>query len=73
MIRSDPQLSPMDHSAYIGWYHTDVSVPTEYFRGDWGRPASVAGPLLLDFSYLFARRGRDYREMAEGVPHRRGV
>jgi hypothetical protein len=46
-----PALSGKDHCSYSGWYHTDVTVPSDYFRDDVERPASV-GLKSLDFTYL---------------------
>jgi hypothetical protein len=37
---------------YSGYYHTDVTLPTEYFLPDVQRPAATAEH-LLDFTYLF--------------------
>ena len=47
-----PKLHLMDYKSYDGWYHTDVTVPSDYFRPDVERPASVT-PKNLDFTYLF--------------------
>lgn len=45
-------LHLMDYKSYHGWYHTDVTVPSDYFRPDVARPASVERK-DLDFTYLF--------------------
>lgn len=45
-------LQEKDTTKYIGYYHTDVTVPSEYFRPDVERPADLK-PHVLDFSYLF--------------------
>lgn len=37
---------------YLGYYHTDVTLPAAYFLPDVHRPAA-AGKYLLDFTYLF--------------------
>jgi hypothetical protein len=38
-------------SSYTGYYHTDYTVPTLYFRPDVARPSDAA-QLSLDFTYL---------------------
>jgi hypothetical protein len=45
-------LKGFDHCQYEGYYHTDVTIPIEYFRSDVERPPEqdVFG---LDFTYLF--------------------
>jgi hypothetical protein len=52
---------------YLGHYHTDVTVPSEYFRPDIERPAGLDDH-LLDFSYLFDRsvENPDFITMGEG-------
>jgi hypothetical protein len=45
-------LQDRNHCTYRGWYHTDITVPSEYFRADVERPASVSSH-ELDFTYLF--------------------
>ena len=45
-------LQGLDYSKYEGWYHTDVTVPSEYFRADIERPAEQEVK-MLDFTYLF--------------------
>lgn len=42
----------MNYKNYDGSYHTDVTVPSDYFRPDVERPATV-GRKDLDFTYLF--------------------
>src|SRR5213082_1883629 len=34
-------LHLMDYKSYHGWYHTDVTVPSDYFGPDVERPARV--------------------------------
>jgi hypothetical protein len=74
-------LADKDHRHYLGYYHTDITVPSEYFLPDVTRPASIKAQ-TLDFSYLFdrsvdnpsfttmgsGRRIRDEGRMAKGVP-----
>lgn len=45
-------LADRDFATYRGWYHTDVTIPSEYFRPDLERPADSSAR-LLDFTYLF--------------------
>jgi hypothetical protein len=45
-------LADKDYCSYAGYYHTDYTLPSEYFVPDVVRPASVE-PFLLDFTYLF--------------------
>ena len=39
---------------YTGYYHTDYTIPSEYFREDVERPADIPKH-YLDFTYLFQR------------------
>jgi hypothetical protein len=62
-----PNLAGKNHCEYLGYYHTDITVPSEYFRSDVNRPDDV-GPHRLDFTYLF-KSGSDnpaYITMAAG-------
>jgi len=43
-------LRGFEHRSYLGYYHTDHTLPSVYFRDDLTRPAQ---PMALDFSYLF--------------------
>jgi hypothetical protein len=64
-------LAGKDWSQYFGHYHTDYTVPSEYFRPDVERPAELPGH-ALDFTYLF-QAGVDnpaYLTMGEGRPIR---
>ena len=45
-------LQDRDYCIYRGHYHTDITIPSEYFRADVLRPASLSSH-LLDFTYLF--------------------
>ena len=46
-----PKFQGMSTDEYIGYYHTDHTVPSVYFRPDIARPAEVT-PFVLDFTYL---------------------
>jgi hypothetical protein len=57
----------MSRDTYFGYYHTDYTLPTEYFQPDVERPAATAG-YALDFTYLH-RAGVDnpaHTTMGEG-------
>jgi hypothetical protein len=60
-------LRAFDHCTYAGFYHTDYTIPSEYFRPDVNRPADVR-PFNLDFTYLFhkALDNPDYDLMGAG-------
>jgi hypothetical protein len=73
----------MDCEGYRGFYHTDYTIPSEYFEPDVLRPALME-PKALDFTYLFRKsldnpdfyrmgEGRRIRESGEtaqtGLPH----
>lgn len=45
-------LEGFDYTSYRGWYHTDITLPTDYFRADVTRPEDVSRQ-ELDFTYLF--------------------
>jgi hypothetical protein len=47
-------LADKDHRCYLGHYHTDITIPSEYFLPDVTRPAWIKTH-TLDFSYLFDR------------------
>jgi hypothetical protein len=47
-----PNLATKDFSTYLGWYDTDATVPSDYFRPDVERPSSV-NQRDLTFTYLF--------------------
>ncbi len=60
-------LSDKDFTQYHGWYHTDFTLPTEYFRPDVERPATL-GKHALDFTYLSISdvENPDFQLMGEG-------
>ena len=51
-VQLPPFLADKDFTQYLGRYHTDVTVPSEYFRPDVQRPGELHEH-ILDFSYLF--------------------
>ncbi len=60
-------LANKNYNEYLGHYHTDYTVPSEYFVADVERPSALRDH-ILDFTYLF-RPGVDNPEfttMGEG-------
>ena len=66
-------LSGKNYCAYVGYYHTDYTLPSEYFISDERRPESVE-PFMLDFTYLFHKHvnNPDCWTMGEGQRIRAG-
>jgi hypothetical protein len=64
-------LAGKNYCKYAGYYHTDITLPSEYFAPDVQRPAT-AGRRELDFTYLFdgTISNLDYFTMGAGVPIR---
>ena len=71
-------LANKDYCEYLGYYHTDFTLPSEYFTPDVHRPSDIQ-PRRLDFSYLFDDQlsnpdfinmgiGRQVRSDSTGVP-----
>lgn len=60
-------LQGKDYCEYFGSYHTDYTLPHEYFQPDVERPPELAGH-TLDFTYLFDDRidNPDYVRMGTG-------
>jgi len=50
-VQLPPPLADKDFSEYRGRYHTDFTVPSEYFRPDVERPEGLPDH-ILDFTYL---------------------
>lgn len=57
-------LSEYSENHYRGWYHTDVSIPSEYFDPAPERPEVEEKRLL--FTYLHRRDDEDYESMGLG-------
>lgn len=66
-------LRDKNYCSYLGYYHTDVTIPSEYFTPDVLRPNSQQSR-LLDFTYLFDERVDNpaFITMGEGRPIRAG-
>jgi hypothetical protein len=65
LVAGDKRLAECNISTYAGWYHTDISIPSEYFVLSQSRPEGTL-PFALDLTYLHAGRGSDFRSMASG-------
>ena len=51
-VQLPADLADKDFRCYRGYYHTDITLPSEYFLPDIQRP-SHCKPQTLDFTYLF--------------------
>jgi hypothetical protein len=60
-------LSHWSCKEYRGYYHTDYTLPSEYFRSNVERPSDLRTH-KLDFTYLFEKNysNPDYIKMGEG-------
>lgn len=61
-------LADKNYCEYLGRYHTDITLPSEYFRSDVPRPDDL--PLhQLDFTYLFDKSldNPDFDRMGRGI------
>jgi hypothetical protein len=72
-VHLPPDLATKDFCYYEGWYHTDYTLPADYFTADVQRPASIEKH-LLEFSYLYddSIDNPDYRRMGSGIQVRAG-
>lgn len=64
-LAKDNQLGEFDFSKYLGWYHTDHTIPSDYFREDVQRPTDLR-QFVLDFSYIHDRSLEAYQSMSAG-------
>lgn len=66
-VELPPDLADKNYCEYQGFYHTDITLPSEYFIADVGRPEHIA-PRELDFTYLFDNSldNFDFINMGEG-------
>lgn len=62
-------LAGKNYCEYAGYYHTDMTIPSSYFRPDLQRPSNV-GELHLDFTYLFHDSVDNSAFMTMGVGRR---
>jgi len=67
-------LAIYNHCTYHGYYHTDFTIPSEYFLPDAQRPARQAA-FELDLTYLFDETldNPDFDRMGEGRMIREGT
>jgi hypothetical protein len=66
-VKLSPKVADKNFCEYRGYYHTDYTLPSEYFLPDVERSAGVRNH-TLDFTYLFHRDvdNPDFRLMGEG-------
>ena len=66
-VKLSNKVRNKDCNEYKGFYHTDYTLPSEYFLPDIVRPVHIT-PHLLDFTYLFKRGvdNPDFRLLGEG-------
>lgn len=66
-VKLSTKVSDKNFCEYRGYYHTDYTLPSEYFLPDVERPAGLR-PHALDFTYLFHRDvdNPDFRLLGEG-------
>jgi hypothetical protein len=71
-VKLSPAMSDKNFCEYRGRYHTDYTLPPEYFLPDVERPEGLKVH-TLDFTYLFHKSidNPDYRLMGEGQQIRR--
>jgi len=70
-VKLPPLLQHKNYCEYSGFYHTDFTLPSNYFRADVRRPEGFQR-YSLDFTYLFdnAPGNEDFRTMGTGRPIR---
>ena len=71
-IKLPASLANKNHCRYRGFYHTDYTLPSDYFRDCVERPPENRPFDDLDFTYLFHRDANNpaYSTMGSGVPIR---
>ncbi|MFL6439454.1 MAG: hypothetical protein ACJ71Q_17900 [Terriglobales bacterium] len=60
-------LRNYDFSKYVGLYHTDHSIPSDYFRSLDETPPAGLIPFVLDFSYIYEKGTEAYKQMSAGI------
>lgn len=65
-----PPLANKSYVRYRGYYHTDVTLPSVYFRPEFKRPTELLPFDDLDFTYLFHKQTSNppYETMGTGIP-----
>jgi|ERR1700722_11438124 len=66
-IENDGKLGPFDCNTYLGWYHTDYSIPSDYFLGASPERPPELSPFALDFSYIHNPIESSFQHMSEGT------
>jgi hypothetical protein len=51
-VELSPSLKDKNYCEYAGYYHTDITIPSVYFRPEVQRPSAIER-IILDFTYLF--------------------
>lgn len=66
-VKLSPVVVDKNSCEYLGYYHTDYTIPSEYFLPDVERPPGLK-PYSLDLTYLFNKNvdNPDFRLMGEG-------
>lgn len=66
-IKLPARILGKNHCTYEGWYHTDYTLPSEYFLPDEKRPSNASAH-DLDFTYLFNKHvdNSAFEVMAQG-------
>jgi hypothetical protein len=66
------KLESKNFCSYRGYYHTDFTLPSEYFRPEVERPGEIKAFDNLDFTYLFrdSLDNPSHETMGQGVPIR---
>ena len=67
-VKLPTNLEDKNSCEYFGYYHTDFTLPSEYFLKDVHRPATITG-YNLDFTYLFSDKldNPAHSEMGKGI------
>ena len=73
-IELPSKLKNKNSCEYFGYYHTDFTIPSDYFRPDVDRPSEIKG-YSLDFTYLFDDEIENaaFAEMGRGIRVRHQV
>jgi hypothetical protein len=66
-MKLSSRVRDKNYCEYKGYYHTDYTLPSEYFLPDVQRPTGITQH-ILDFTYLFKRSvdNPDFRLLGEG-------
>ncbi|TKB63293.1 MAG: hypothetical protein E8D47_12910 [Nitrospira sp.] len=66
-IEDDGKLKDKDYRFYIGWFHTDHTIRSDFFTESQSRPTCLDIPFALDLSYLTDSASKDFEHIAKGV------